>query len=108
MAQTHLTVLKQQQQEIQNLKLAMHVMQDKQDKMPIIKLPAMMETPRVPKPQDLEYQTLLGTTKRLKEKKEEREQLESYKKLAKHTQAYLRHLNACSRRSVRGYPKLHD
>ncbi len=51
----------------------MNNMQHKQDNLPI-KLTAMMGTPRVPRPQDLEYQNLLDTTKRLKEKKEEREQ----------------------------------
>ncbi len=73
MAQVQATAFRQQQQEIQHLRHAMNNMQYKQDNLPI-KLPAMMETPRVPRPQDLEYQNLLDTTKRLKEKKEEREQ----------------------------------
>jgi len=42
----------------------MQTMQDKQDTLPT-KLPAMMETPRVLRPQDLEYMNLLDTAKLL-------------------------------------------
>ena len=47
MGQVHATALRQQQQEIHHLRQAMQTMQDKQDTLPT-KLPAMMETPRVP------------------------------------------------------------
>jgi hypothetical protein len=64
MALEQLTAMKQQQEEIQDLKMAMQTMQNKPDNTPI-KLPTMMETPRTPRIQDLEYQALQDNAKRL-------------------------------------------
>jgi hypothetical protein len=55
MAHEQLTALKKQQDEIHDLKKVMQTMQNKQEQTPI-KLPTMMETPRTPRIQDLEYQ----------------------------------------------------
>jgi hypothetical protein len=69
MATAHQEALLRQETELQQMmkdKLAnLHATQHN-------KPPTMMETPRAIRPQDVEYQTLLDTAKRLKEKKAER------------------------------------
>ncbi len=45
-------------------------MQNKQEQTPI-KLPTMMETPRTPRIQDLEYQALQDNAKRIQEQQEQ-------------------------------------
>ncbi len=66
MGHEHLLAFKQHQDELHDLQMVIKTMQNKQEQTPI-KLPAMMETPRTPRIQDLEYQALQVNAKRIQE-----------------------------------------
>jgi hypothetical protein len=68
MGTKHLVAIQQHQDELQDLKMVIRAMQNKQEQTPI-KLPTMMETPRTPRIQDLEYQALQDNAKRIQEQK---------------------------------------
>ena len=67
MATTHQQAWLRQETELQQMKDKLENLQATQHNRP----PTMMETPRAIRPQDVEYQSLLDTAKRLKEKKAE-------------------------------------
>jgi hypothetical protein len=67
----HQTALQVQQEEIQRLQTHMRDMQDKlNDTRPL----TSMETPRAIRPQDVEYQSMLTTAKKLKQASQQEEQ----------------------------------
>ena len=68
MATTHQLAWLRQETELQQMKDKLENLQATQHNRP----PTMMETPRAIRSQDIEYQTLLDTTKRLKQRKESR------------------------------------
>ena len=75
MGHEHLLALQRHQEEPHDLQMVMKTMQNKQEQTPI-KLPTMMETPRTPRIQDLEYQALQDNAKRIQEQKEQHDKWE--------------------------------